>query len=311
MRVILALGVAAWAAGTITVRAETWRHAAPMESPRIEARAAVVNGEIYVAGGATLSGQSDIFEVYDPVADHWHALQSMPEGREQFGMAALDQTIYVAGGLSSWSKGGATASVYGFDTRSGAWVRKADLPEARSGLSLVAAGGSIYALGGRGTDATRIYRYDTAADKWTAAGTLPQPRTGHAAAVRGDRIYLIGGRTLDGQPLSRVDIFDTKSKSWSSAPSLPGSVVSAAAAFLGDNLHVAGGSSPEARRTLTSHWRLDMSAAKWVSAKPMPTARQGLTSAAVNGSWYLIGGGAGQGVLAVFTETDTVEVYTP
>jgi hypothetical protein len=25
----------------------------------------------------------------------------------------------------------------------------------------------------------------------------------------------------------------------------------------------------------------------------------------------LIGGGAGHGVLAVFTETDTVEVYTP
>jgi N-acetylneuraminic acid mutarotase len=282
-----------------------------MESPRVEVRSAVVGGEIYVAGGATLSGQSDVFEVYDPVADHWHALQSMPEGREQFGMAALGEAVYVAGGLSSWSKGGPSASVYAFDTRSGAWKRQADLPEPRAGLSLVAVGPTLYAMGGRGPDAGRIYRYDSAADKWSAAGALPQPRTGHATAVQGERIYVVGGRDLDGQPLSRVDIFDTRSKGWTSAPSLPGSVVSAAAAFLGDRLHVAGGISPEARRTLTSHWRLDSVAAKWVSAKPMPTARQGLTSAAVNGSWYLIGGGAGIGVLAVFTETDTVEVYTP
>jgi N-acetylneuraminic acid mutarotase len=313
VKFIVALGAAALAAGTPSqAGAEAWRQAAPMESARIQIRSAVVGGEIYVAGGATLSGQSDIFEVYDPVANHWHALQSMPDGRELFGMAAAGPIVYVAGGLSSWTKGLPTATVFGFDTRSGAWQRAADLPEARSGLTLSAVGGALYAIGGRGSDGSRVYRYDPAADKWsTVGGAMPQPRAGHAAAVRGNRIFIIGGRGLDGQSLSRVDIFDTQTKAWSAGPNLPASIVSAAADFLGEQLHVAGGVAPEAKRTLTSHWVLAPSAARWAPGKPMPTARQGLTSAAVNGDWYLIGGGAGHGVLAVFTETDTVEVYTP
>src|SRR5215475_14208996 len=122
-----------------------------MESTRTQDRAAVVAGEIYVGGGSTLKGQSDVFEVYDPVADHWHALQSMPEGRELFGMAAVGPEVYVAGGLSSWTKGQPSNSVYSFDPAAGAWHRKADLPETRVGLTLSSVGGSLYAIGGRGS----------------------------------------------------------------------------------------------------------------------------------------------------------------
>lgn len=310
--------IVAWAAAASAValafgaQAETWREAAPMESARTLVRSAVVKSEIYVAGGSTISGQSDVFEVYDPVADHWHALQSMPDGREQFGMAASGPLIYVAGGLSSWTKGKPTSSVYSFDSASGVWARRADLPEARAGLALAAVGDALYSIGGQGGEPGRIYRYDTAADAWSpVGGAMPAPRTGHAIAVHGDRIYVIGGRGLDGHALSRVDIFDTNSRAWLPGPSLPAPIVAAAADFVGDVLHVAGGSAPEARRTLATHWMLEPQDTKWRSVKPMPTARQGLTSAAINGRWYLIGGGAGDGMLAVFTETDTVEIYTP
>ena len=312
MRTVIALAATLAGAVALSAHAEAWREVAPMESARTQIRAAVVKGEIYVAGGSTLSGQSDVFEVYDPVADHWHALQSMPDGRELFGMASLGSLVYVVGGLSSWTKGAPTNTVYSFDTSSGLWQRRDDLPEARAGLTVSAVGDALFAIGGRGGQASRVFRYDPATDKWGTIGApLPQPRTGHAAAVRGSRIYILGGRDLDGQPLSRVDIFDTVSRTWSSGPNLPSSIVSAAADFLDEKLHIAGGTAPEVRRTLTSHWMLDPLAAKWAPVKSMPTARQGLTSAAINGRWYLIGGGAGDGVLAVFTETDTVEVYTP
>ncbi len=177
-----------------------------MESARTQVRSAVVAGQIYVAGGSTLKGQSDVFEVYDPVADHWHALQSMPDGREQFGMAAIDSLVYIAGGLSSWNKGQASNTVYSFDTTTGNWQRRADLPEARVGLTLTSVGGALYAIGGRGTDSSKVFRYDPQEDKWTVLGAMPDPRTSHAAAVDGSKIYIVGGRSLDGHPLSRVDV---------------------------------------------------------------------------------------------------------
>jgi N-acetylneuraminic acid mutarotase len=305
---VLAAGVAS---ATLSQSfADSWHEAAPMESARAQVRAAVVGGEIYVAGGSTLKGQSDVFEVYDPVSDHWHALQSMPDGREQFGMAAIDSLVYIAGGLSSWNKGQPTSSVYSFDTATGVWQRRADLPDTRAGLTLSAVGRALFAVGGRGADAGRVYRYDPQADKWTAVGSgMPDPRTGHAVAVGGTKIYVVGGRSLEGHPLARVDVFDTETNKWSTGAALPSSVVAATADFIGDKLHVAGGTSPEARRTLTSHWLLQ--AGKWTAVKPMPTARQALTSASVGDRWYLIGGGSGDGVLAVFTESDSVEVYTP
>ena len=281
-----------------------------MESARTQVRSAVVGGEIYVAGGSTITGQSDVFEVYDPIANHWHALQSMPDGRELFGMAGLGLSVYIAGGLSSWSKGKPTATVYAFDTKNGSWKKRADLPEARAGLSLIAAGNALYAIGGRGTSASSVYRYNPDTDQWsTLKAALPETRTGHAYAVKGERIFVMGGRSLSGQALTRVDILDTKSGTWTSGPGLPNAIVSATADFVGERLHIAGGTAPLAHRTLTSHWALD--SGKWISAKALRTARQGLTSATVDGKWYVMGGGAGDGALAVFTETDAVEIYTP
>ena len=293
-----------------TAQADNWREAAPMESARTQVRAVAVSDQIYVAGGSSLSGPSDVFEAYDPRSDRWHPLQSMPEGRDMFGMAAQGGMIYVAGGLSSWNKGQPSASVYAYDTQHGVWTRRADMPAPRVGHTLTAIGDYLYAIGGRGDGGNRVVRYDTRTDKWTAFGApLPSPRTGHGAAASDNKIYLIAGRSLDGEALSRVDVFDASDGHWTSAAGLPIAATGLTADFVGAALHVAGGVAPSRKRTLSEHFALTQGA--WRKLAALPTPRQGLASAALGGKWFVIGGGAGSGVLAVFTETDAVEVYTP
>lgn len=290
--------------------ADNWRELAPLESPRASLHAVAVNGQIYAAGGSTISGPSDVFEAYDPRSNTWHPLESMPEGLDAFGMAAQGDAIYVGGGYSKWKKSQPTASVYAFNTSDGSWARKADMPSARIGHTMTAVGDYIYAVGGRGTGAEHVLRYDPRTDKWASFGTaIPAARSGHAASALAGKIYLVGGRGPNGESLSRVDVFDTADGHWSSAASLPVAVVGAAADFVGSELNVAGGAQPSLKRTLNDHYAL--SGGSWRKVAALPTPRQSLASAALDGKWFVIGGGAGSGVLAVFTETDTVEVYTP
>ena len=300
----------ACALSVASANADNWREVARLESPRASLHAVAVNGQIYAAGGSTISGPSDVFEAYDPRSNTWRPLESMPEGLDAFGMTAEGEAIYVGGGFSKWKKGQPTASFYVFNIADGNWTRKADLPSARTGHTMTAVGEFIYTVGGRGAGAERVLRYDPRADKWSAFGAaMPAPRSGHAAAALGSKIYLVGGRSANGETLSRVDVFDTADGHWSSAASLPVAVVGTTADFVGSELNVAGGAQPALKRTLNDHFAL--SGGAWRKVAALPTPRQSLASAALDGKWFVIGGGAGSGVLAVFTETDLVEVYTP
>ena len=290
--------------------AASWSEGAPIESARIAVRATVSGNQIYAGGGATLSGPSDVFEAYDPRSNHWLPLESMPEGKDLFGMAAIGNRIYVAGGLSSLSDSKPSATVYAYDTAQGRWTRVASMPATRSGLTLSAVSGSLYAIGGTGSGSERVVRYDPSVDKWQAFGAaMPAPRSGHAAAVLGNKVYIVGGRGVGGEAYSRVDIFDAATGQWSSAPSLPMAITGCTADFLDDELHVAGGLATAQKRTLRDHYVLVASG--WTKRDSMLTARQGLASAAMDGKWYVIGGGAGNGAFAVFTDTDAVEIYAP
>jgi N-acetylneuraminic acid mutarotase len=309
-QVLLAVAGALCVLCVTSANADNWREAAPLEAPRAALQAVAVNGQIYAAGGSTLSGPSDVFEAYDPRSDKWRPLESMPEGRDAFGMAAQGGVVYVAGGYSSWKKAQPTGSVYGFDVAQGAWSPKASMPQPRFGHTMTAVGDYIYVIGGRGPGVEHVLRYDPHTDKWSNFGApMPAPRSGHAAAALGTKIYLVGGRATGGDTLSRVDVFDTADGHWSTAASLPVAVVGTTASFVGSELNVAGGTEPALKRTLNDHYALTGGA--WHKVAALPTPRQSLASAVLDGRWFVIGGGAGSGVLAVFTETDAVEVYSP
>ena len=71
----------------------TWQRGADLSTPRTNAKAAVVNGTIYVFGGYNSKNKflqnwkmADHVEAYDPITDTWTQKKEMPISRFYFGL---------------------------------------------------------------------------------------------------------------------------------------------------------------------------------------------------------------------------------
>jgi hypothetical protein len=73
--------------------------------PRSYHAAAVVNGKIYVMGGAGADNKPvGGVQVYDPATGSWSTRANMPTARALFGASAVGGTIYAVGGTTSSRK---------------------------------------------------------------------------------------------------------------------------------------------------------------------------------------------------------------
>jgi N-acetylneuraminic acid mutarotase len=229
-----------------------WSQASPMPEPVHHANAAVVGGKIYVVGAMQLDGLSftaiGATWQYDPVADDWTVLQSMPAGTERGAsfVGAVDGVIYVAGGLvGSTSVDLTSGYVVGEDR----WIGPlAPLPAARDHGAAAAAGGLLYAAGGRtdGVLTGRVDRYDPGEDGWTTGAPMITARAGTAAAVVGGELYVVGGENLDApQPgvFAEVESYDLAGDRWSSHGEMLTPRHGMGAASVGGTIYVPGGAT--------------------------------------------------------------------
>ncbi len=313
IRLIL-LGSLAFGLMDRAAQAADWGQGQHMPAGRAYAAAAISGNDLYVVGGATTVGPVSATEIYDMKADVWRSAEALPVGLQQFGLVNLGNRFYAVGGFAAAGRngegGGPSAAVYVFDPAVGVWMNARSMPQARVGVQLVAIGNRIYALGGRGEGAADVYVYDPSLDEWSVApGKLPAPRSGVAVVAVGDLIYVIGGQS-GGAPTARVDIYDTAKGSWRAGPPLPAARSGLAVALAGGAIHVAGGEDIKAQKTFADHYVLDPAAGAWRKLAPMSTPRHDAVAGAGAGRFFVIGGGTGAGVYAVFTASDQVE-YSP
>lgn len=309
--------------------ASGWREGSPMSTGRAFAGGALLGSDLYVVGGDSTSGPRAVAEIYDIRGDIWRAAPALPVGLQQFGMAALGGRLYVSGGyeapapqrpdfmspqdtdgFGTVSEGGDTSHAWVYDPRVGTWLSIADMPGKRAGHGFIPVGGKIYAIGGRGSSATRVWAYDPGGDKWEMAGdAMPAPRVAAAYVEVDGRIYAIGGLS-NGTATSRVDVFDPSTGRWQSGPSLPIPRSGHVAALLDGKVHVTGGEQQVPPRTYGDHFILDLAKGRWEKDRPMPTPRHGAVAAAADGKFVVVGGSPGAGVYTVFTESDVVDIYS-
>lgn len=81
----------------------TWTTRAPMPTTRHFIAAGVVNNVIYVFGGVHFTGPQGpdllaLVEAYDPIANRWTTMPSMPAPRDGLGVAVVGNTAYAIGG---------------------------------------------------------------------------------------------------------------------------------------------------------------------------------------------------------------------
>lgn len=144
-----------------------WETARPAPAPRNSAAGAVMDGQLYVAGGRTVQGGgTGRLDRYDPTSDSWDTLAPIPPSPNgwQVGgglaMAALDGRLIAFGG--EWFEprrpGGVFPETWIYDPATDTWSQGPTMLTPRHGLAAVTVANTIYAVaGGRqfsGADAT-------------------------------------------------------------------------------------------------------------------------------------------------------------
>ena len=126
-----------------------------MRVPRNHCAGGFIGGRFYVAGGRPGAIAESALEAYDPRADAWTTLPSMPTSRSGVAAAVVNGRFYVFGGEGARIFG----EVEMFDPLSNAWSRFSPMPTPRHGIFATVIGASVYLPGGAtspGFAATRV-----------------------------------------------------------------------------------------------------------------------------------------------------------
>ncbi len=289
-----------------------WTTARRLPEPLLEARAAVLRGKIYVAGGIDGSGQPSTHVYrYDAGTDSWERVADLPAGRHHMPLAVIgDSALYAIGGFSG-KDFRAERTVWVYHPDKNAWEPRAQLSRPRAAAAAVSVGGKVVVIGGLErivdggmSDLTPIY--DPTFDAWHNGWPILTKRDHLTAEVVRDMIYVIGGRLLNpDHNFDVVEAYDAARDRWSREAPMPQASGAGGSAVLDGKVHVFGGESRSA--TFDLHEVYDPASNQWSSAAPLPTPRHGIAVAALNGKIYVIGGGTRPG----FSESDIVEVFTP
>lgn len=194
------------------------------------------------------------------------------------------------------------------------WIDRAPFPEARTEVSATTDGRYIYLAGGfgppegdeRASSPRTLWRYDGEADRWTPLTEIPEG-VHHAPFQHHDgRLYILGGfRETSFDPVANVRIYDLASDRWSEGAPMPTPRGAAGWTLLDGRIHVIGGNvsereavadQPGARvtddRSVNVHEAYDPATDTWTRLRPMPTPRNHLGAAAVNGRIHAVLGRA-------------------
>ena len=82
-------------------------------------------------GGFSGTERLNTVEAYNPVTNQWRLLPSMINRRSNFGIAVLDEQIFVAGGYNGFNT---TTAAEKFSAKTGEWSKICDMAISRSAV---------------------------------------------------------------------------------------------------------------------------------------------------------------------------------
>jgi N-acetylneuraminic acid mutarotase len=276
--------------------------------------AAVLDGEIWVAGGLTTSTTSTkatkATQIYDPTKDAWRVGPSLPVAVDHAMLVTYQNQVWLIGGFRS--PGGesvASSQVLVYDDRVGHWVTGPPLHHPRAAAAAAVVGDKIVVVGGR-TGSERLVRETEVFDghAWRDGASIPVPGDHLAAASDRSYLYAVGGRKFDSPHNTRaVQRYDPATDRWTSLPDLPRPLSGAGAAIINGQLLVAGGenTTPNVVSTVQAY-DLTAATATWVTLPSLTVGRHGLAVTAIANTLYAIGGSTQPGHTASTTTVDAL-----
>jgi N-acetylneuraminic acid mutarotase len=207
------------------------------------------------------------------------------------------------------------------------WESRAPVPEGRTEVSVTTDGSLVYLLGGFGIGEGRapaapraVLAYDPSTDGWKVAGELPEGVNHAGLVAAGGKLYVVGGfRDVTFAPTGAVRIYDPSAGTWREGAPMPTPRGALALALVQGKIHALGGTAEGgadraahehgARRednSVATHEVYDPATDTWSRRPPMPTPRNHLGAAVLDGRIHVVGGRVGRDM-----ELTVHEIYDP
>ncbi len=295
-----------------------WSQKEPPKLPKDHAFAVTVDKKIYVFGLSDKEEASTKLEIYNTETNKWTEGKPLPIKVLFPLVAALNNKIYVLGGVNSItpSKEAISNRVDIYDINSDSWETTNSLKTPRVFGAIGVVGEKIYVIGGLSKESTfsaipgerqfisddSIEVFDVNSKVWsTLDSKVPVPVRNAAFATVNNKIYLIGGcksgkveSTNCG--FSGTQIYDPLKNIWEEdSIKLPESRIfsNQGAIALDNKIIVFGGeqlnNNPSPRIDI-----LDLTSKSWKLGSPMINSQEGIAGGIVEGTLYLVGGSGKQ-----------------
>lgn len=271
-----------------------WVPGVPLNTPRYGATSVVLNGYIYVLGGARNTNLIlNTVERYDPGSGNWDdaAVPNFVQPRLDAAAIVYNGKIYLTGGRNN--QGSIIDDVEVYDPGTNSWSSIEAMDRERRGHSAVILNGAICVMGGfrEGNDyVDEIEWYDASSGEWERADTdIVSPRSNMFAAAVNNRFYMFGGIAI--VPIGTA--YDATVQSgwafnWGTLPALPLARGNGATAAAGNLIFIIGGITNSGSTDRFDIY--DTQAGQFLSATPFPAARAGMSAVTLGDSIFVIGG---------------------
>jgi N-acetylneuraminic acid mutarotase len=233
----------------------------------------------------------------------WTIGESMPTKRLEVSGVALDNKIYIIGGMDE--KGSSNlVEVYNVETEK--WTKVSPLPEKLDHTAATTFNGKIYVVGGfnsTGVSTKLLFIYDPLTDKWKQGQNMPTARGALTAKFVNGILYAIGGDETVLYDFKKVynpqgvvaanEAYNPKTNSWTMKSPMPTPRDHLSSAVIEGSIFVIGGRQPDIGplfKDLNANERYDPTNDRWIASEPLPTNRSGLTAASLDGKIYVFGG---------------------
>src|SRR5262245_28928271 len=236
----------------------------------------------------------------------WLVRARLQEARQEVGVAALQEKMYVVGGFRR--NGSQTNTVEAYEFAADRWQFIQPMPIALDHPAAAVARGKLYVLGGvaGGAAVDVTFEYDPQTDHWVAKARMPTRRGALAAAVIEENVYAIGG-FRDGGSVNDLARYDPATDRWEVLPSMTTPRDHLGAGVIKVRLYAVAGRNSTSF-TLGSLEEFDPLTRTWSTRVPMPTPRSGVAAAVVNDRLFVFGGeGNVRSPRGVFRQVEAVD----
>ncbi len=211
------------------------------------AGAAVLDGDLYVVGGFTVSDDtlwspSDRVFRFDPAGETWTERAPLPTARGGLAVTTLQGKLFAVSGYDGREN---PAAVEVYDAALDQWTAVAPLPTPRDHLAAVTVGETLYAIGGRvrlnyRENLPTVEAYHVESNQWFPKADMPTPRSGIAAGVLNGWVYVFGGESGEGT-FHQNERYDARLNRWQTMAPMPTARHGLGAAAVAGHIYVLSG----------------------------------------------------------------------